>query len=500
MPDSPIEDQETMLERLARAKFGSLSEAEENLVRAVPLGKIANCAPRAATGKAITSDSCEEWGPQRQVRAGLIRWLCVDASAKSLIDPLGIQLWGAAVVGWLDLSFAKIAFPLAMIGCRLAEDINVQAAEVPDLNLSNTSVPGVEASGLQVKANVFLRNGFISTGEVRLLGARIGGDLDCRNACFRSSAPPGIPGGGFALSADRVEVGNGVFLNGGFRAEGEVRFPGARIRGSFSCSGGSFINPPTTEARGTCALGLDGIVVGGDLSLGPEFNAEGEVRLLGAQIGGNLDCNGAKFSNPQRADVAESGRALSADGVIVKECVFFTDSFQVHGDVTLLGAHVEKNFECIGSTFNGQLAMRGAFIGGGLHWLGIKSPDRATLFLDDASATRILDDMKSWPAKGNLDLDGFTYRRITQGPRDPKNRLTWLARQGDFTPQPYRQLAIVLRNEGDDSGARKVLSAMEHTRRKSEDRSWNKRLWSWALRWTIGYGYYPERALVLLLA
>jgi hypothetical protein len=64
-------------------------------------------------------------------------------------------------------------------------------------------------------------------------------------------------------------------------------------------------------------------------------------------------------------------------------------------------------------------------------------------------------------------------------------------------------LAKVLRESGDESGARKVLFKMECRRRQVEDRSWYSRLWGWLLKRTIGYGFYSWRALgwlVLLTA
>ena len=80
---------------------------------------------------------------------------------------------------------------------------------------------------------------------------------------------------------------------------------------------------------------------------------------------------------------------------------------------------------------------------------------------------QIFDEEQSWPKKGNPLLDGFSYARIGAGPTSAKKRLEWLARQPDgFIPQPYRQLAKVLREAGDDAGARKVLIAMEDSRLK----------------------------------
>jgi hypothetical protein len=138
-----------------------------------------------------------------------------------------------------------------------------------------------------------------------------------------------------------------------------------------------------------------------------------------------------------------------------------------------------------------------AAIAGTLFWQGVEV---TSLDLIDASVGALVDDEKSWPSKGNLFLDGFVYGHLSgKSPRDAKTRLKWLERQDPFRPQPYRQLAKVLREAGDDSGARNVLFGMERRRRQVEDRSWYARAWGWLLKWTIGYGFHPGWAIWGLL-
>jgi hypothetical protein len=106
--------------------------------------------------------------------------------------------------------------------------------------------------------------------------------------------------------------------------------------------------------------------------------------------------------------------------------------------------------------------------------------------------------MASWPLIGNLQLHGFQYRRISAfSPRNAKQRVDWLARIKSFTPQPYQQLASVLRDEGDDVGARQVLYKMAVLRSK-ETRSKFARGRNLLLRYVVGYGYYPRFALLWL--
>src|SRR5207249_10574398 len=68
------------------------------------------------------------------------------------------------------------------------------------------------------------------------------------------------------------------------------------------------------------------------------------------------------------------------------------------------------------------------------------------------------DEEKSWPGEGKLFLDGFTYDRISEdSPLTAQSRIEWLHRQPHhkFLPQPYEQLASVLRNMGHEREARR---------------------------------------------
>jgi hypothetical protein len=118
----------------------------------------------------------------------------------------------------------------------------------------------------------------------------------------------------------------------------------------------------------------------------------------------------------------------------------------------------------------------------------------AILDLRDASTGSILDNSQSWPEQGKLYLDGFVYRRIAEGPTDAETRLKWLNLQPKkpFARQPYLQLAKVLREAGDDDGARRVLVAMEDRQWEAkENRRWIDPVQRWPLKVAVGYGYRP---------
>jgi hypothetical protein len=541
--------------KLAEAHFQPLRDAERKLLSAAPVGEMAWCGPSQKdfdpSNNALKADS---WGPERSIRANLIRWLCIDRDARAFIDPRGIQAHGARIEGGLDLSFVRVRFPLALRCCSLQEETKLRFLRIPTISFSGSFVRSINAECAKVKGTVSLSNGFCSEGEVQLLGARIGSNLDCGAGKFRNAARK-------ALRADRIRIRGSLFLRNAFSAEGEVRLLGAHIGGNLECNDGSFCNP------GGSAFSGDRMTVYGSVFLRDGFSAEGEVRLLGAQISGNLECNGGKFKNPGgpalNADritvkgnvllhngfVAEGevdlpgaqvgnnfacdagmfknsgAMALNADSINVRGFAFFRAGFCADGEVNLLSAQIGDNLECDGGTFKnsggnaltadrinvqGDILLRDGFSADGnvrladsvtkgtIAWTGVRGPERASLDLSNASAGAILDDKASWPAAGKLNLDGFVYDHLASGVTDTKNRLAWLALQQPFSPKPYRHLAKVMRNAGVDRGARRVLFTMEDHLWK-EERTLAAALFRWPLSLVVGYGYYPLRALAGLV-
>ena len=261
------------------------------------------------------------------------------------------------------------------------------------------------------------------------------------------------------------------------------------------------MNPAQHSVAGSGrALAADGLVVGGGVDL-TGIHAEGEVRLSRAQIQGDLDCSRGTFKNPSQTPVQQNptlplvgtGTALNADGVNVNGGLFLRDGF-VEGQVRLPRSRIRMDLDCSKLTLIGELNAEGSEIGGALFWTGLADPATAHLNLMSASIRVLADDMNSWPVHGNLKLEGFVYgRMIGRAPTDAKSRLDWLSRQSSFALQPYHQLAKVLRDDGNVTGAQQVLFEMEHLRRKKEDRGRADRAYSFVFRNTVGYGYYPTR-------
>ena len=159
---------------------------------------------------------------------------------------------------------------------------------------------------------MFLRGGFTATGSgdggaVRLSGAHIGGHLDCSGAELRNDSGP-------ALIADGLQVGQAMFLSGGFTAtgsgdDGAVRLVGAHIGGQLGCAGAELRNDSGP------ALVADSLQVGQDMYLTSGFTAIGggddvAVDLTGARVGG------AFLFDPARLEhAADPHRRLAVDGL-----------------------------------------------------------------------------------------------------------------------------------------------------------------------------------------
>ena len=76
----------------------------------------------------------------------------------------------------------------------------------------------------------------------------------------------------------------------------------------------------------------------------------GEVRLVGAHITGQLACNQATLTNPKRTFTNPDARAFTADRLVVDGSLFLS-SAQVTGEVRLAGANVGGQLVCEGTSF-----------------------------------------------------------------------------------------------------------------------------------------------------
>jgi hypothetical protein len=121
----------------------------------------------------------------------------------------------------LNMYQARCPIRLALQYCHLAETPDLTAASLPELGLSGSVLPGLNADRLVVTGGCFLRDGFTASGEVRLLGADIGGNLDCADGTF-------VNAGGYALNAQGLTLKGGLILYDA-NVEGAIGLAATRI-------------------------------------------------------------------------------------------------------------------------------------------------------------------------------------------------------------------------------------------------------------------------------
>lgn len=433
----------------------------------------------------------------------------------------------AKIGGDIVLREAVVEGQCTLFGAHIDGNLECQKATFVNPNrkeLRNTGT-ALNARAIKVAGNVSLQNSSVD-GDVRMFGADLGRILDFTD-CRLKSLPSLETPLALALDLATARVGGSLLLRGkGFKAEGLIRFGGAVIGGEVDCENGKFTNP-AQAGLAQSGVTMDGFAsrISGSVLLRNGFESYGQVQLSGATIARSLECDRGRFEATFVKDVPSSAVALRAEAIAVAGEVLLRKGFLAIGEVRLFGARIEHNLDCRAGTFRahkhtdsgaalvasrakikGDLLLSEGFVAEGPVLLdgveidGVLRTGKGqfrTLDLSDASAGLIADHADSWPDAGNLKLDGFAYNRISKGPHDADERVNWVERQKTFARQPYRQLARVLEDTGDDVGAKRVLSAMQ--RKAWEGRGTWGRILGFILRVTIGYGYFPLRALRLLI-
>jgi adhesin HecA-like repeat protein len=457
---------------------GELTKPEQLVWQAARTGTLVDFGGRLAE----LDDRAEEatWDEAPMVRAELLAMLLVDAPTQPGARRVrAVRLRGARITGHLDLEATTLGCPLLLQDCFLEQPINLKEALAPVVRLPGCHVPGLAADQLETRGNLELNCGFSSSGEVCLVGAHIGGQVDLTGAHLTNPEGP-------ALSADRLTVGQSMLCVTGFKAEAEVRLVGTHIEGTLSFNGARLKN------SGGFALVANALTVKQHLLFRDGFMASGEVRMVGAHIGGQLNLDEAWLENPGRF-------ALAADVLTVDQDAFFREGFVAKGEVRMFGAHA-----------GGQLNFRQARLmnpgGRALNLAGVRAaelvlrprerPD-GVIDLTNAHVGGFKDEQATWPDE--LQLRGFVYDTLEEDDEvGVRARLNWIHRhQGGYTPQLYEQLAAAYRRDGRDEAARRVAVAKQWHRRRVLNPL--GKLWNWLLYLTVGYGYRTWLAALWLV-
>ncbi|MBP6749510.1 MAG: hypothetical protein KA144_07720 [Xanthomonadaceae bacterium] len=258
--------------------FGTLGAAEKKLLTACKDGKLAKISKVRPSGE--TSDN--------RIRASFLRFLILGGDENAPVHEKGPRVSGAWITGRLDICYTTAKHSIYCRKCRFTSSIQLIGCTLNgSLRLEGCRVSGIDADGLIVHGDIFLRNRFRSSKEVRFIGARISGDLDCSNGQFLGASNDSI-------SIDRINVDGDVYLSGKlFRALSGVSLTGAHIVGNLYFD----------EANLSGGLTAAGVDVSGGLFFQKLQFPVSPVVLMSSQLGALYD------------DAESWGNDLNLDGL-----------------------------------------------------------------------------------------------------------------------------------------------------------------------------------------
>lgn len=450
-----------------------LTDAERRLKKSVTTDDDAR--PSDVPDPGSAREQGEAWGSDRTVRASFLRELLTDGGRQKGT----LHISSVKVTGALDLVGLGVKRRVILENCFFADELDFEFAQVSMLTFQECKFTAFKGRQLRAESDVrFLQ---CDAESVELDEARIEGRLELPGTHLETDEES-------AFSADGARISSDLFCEDGFSAKGGFRLVGARIEGQLRFSDSKLIN------AGAKALTACSLYVAEDLSFNKDFVADGQVDLHGAHIGGQLSFKKATL----KCD-STNHRALEADQAKFDEGVFASSTFEVEGGLFFDGATITGPLDLREAKLSAKSTAEAALSLFHAHVLFLRVPIRFTpkgfLDLQNAQIGQLED---AWPdVRYRPLLNDCSYKSLLPLTSDVSPRLEWIeASEGEYAPQPYEQLASVLRAAGNDDKAREVAIAKERARAKTLRLPGKMR--SAFLGATVAYGYKPGRGLIWL--
>ena len=236
----------------------------------------------------------------------------------------------------------------------------------------------------------------------------------------------------------------------------EVNLRGADVGKQISLDGSTFEQ----------ILNMDSVSVGDSLLMREaDF---GEVRLTGAHIGTQLSMTDSVVR-----------RSMIVDSVTIENNLFIRGS-DFYGPAEFIflevGSILDARFAKLSRlNLSGTHVKKDLVLGtaeGAIEWRrdadAVVAAQYPRLVLRNTVVGALQDSVSVWPDNLSIELEGFSYKQFEgfQEKAQPSafNRgsawfVEWLKKDGTYSPQPYRQLAGVLRAAGRHEMAEDILFA-----------------------------------------
>ena len=258
-------------------------------------------------------------GARRAVQADLLRKCCHELNDQ--IDPRGLKVKDAVVVGCLDLTGLSVPFPLSFDECEFDSAPVVEGAQLFGLSLvSCPRLPGLLGNGLRLRRDLDLSGSLVvgahstnasmsGRSAIWLCEADIGGQLLCIDTTIDGQ-------GHRAIQADQIHTGGTIQLIRKFTALGGIRLLGARIDGSLDLSGARI------ESSGEAAIDLGDAAIKSSIFLiddgvGRRPVIRGRIDLSSAHISGRLLIRNATIDVSEEMPEEDTSPSSIAAGAVI---------------------------------------------------------------------------------------------------------------------------------------------------------------------------------------
>jgi hypothetical protein len=249
---------------------------------------------------------------ERNIRAGLLRYLILGGCERCQMREQGVRLSGAQIVGKVDISFARTVGGVVLNHCAFDMPIAASQAHLDRLELSGCRLLGMNAESIMVRGDMCFDQ-VRCDGILSISGGEIGGQLVVVGAELNGSE-------GQAFIAQGVLVRGGVFLEN-LKSIGEVSFAGAEIGVQFSAEEAEF------NGGDELSLNAQSATIKGGTFL-KHVKSTGEISFMGAEIDFQLSFEGADLNGGK-------GRAFNGQGMVVAGGLFWRDLSAVVGLIHL---------------------------------------------------------------------------------------------------------------------------------------------------------------------
>lgn len=300
-------------------------------------------------------------------------------SVTDSVSPFGLRIRGAIVTGELDLSSFTFSVPLCFSDCLFESTIVLEGADLNLLEITESEIHSIAANGLQVRRDIDLSRSRIrgtlsdpstslsTPSAVWLSEAHVDGRLFFGGTRIDIEA-------GRAIYADRLKLKGNVRFVQHFFANGEIRFIGAQIGGSIDLEGA------TIDSLNGRALDLGEADIGGSILAIPgrgdlqPTTIRGRVELGNADIRGRVLFRSCAIVAPPEG----IGHHMYSQEPTMSRPAIWAPRLRLRGDFSLEGS----------STVEGGIVLSMADIGGSLNASGqmIKNPNDWAI---DAASARI---------------------------------------------------------------------------------------------------------------